>query len=424
LRINVSLNVTDNKTSNITVFLSFDNNSISAIAQASLITPFAIVSVDFDNETIKSTHYNGTYNIRTIKVDDKIISTDYTTAVYDYEAFAKTSYIKNISSYTIDNNSNNLTDILRFNVTINVKTANNYTLEGAIYDSDSNLIAYLSKNQSLSAGTQIVSLDLQGSTIYSTYQSGELQLANILLFAGNSTQDVLYSPYTTSHYSFFEFERPPLPDLTVNMTVLNNGSEKIINLTVQNIGFAPAFNVFLDLLDNSTYSTQESIAYLNINESQNFTFTINSTYNNSYFTAIVDLDNRVDESDESNNLASNYLPFSTDKQFDIKNSSGFTIAYVDIIGNFILKGNLTKNQIPNRSVDDLFVAIQNGSVVLTVRKDGNAYLKGNVSELTNISVNISSNTVKVKSNNTSFLFLLDDQGQLYLSGRLYENAIS
>jgi len=327
IRVNVSLNITANRTSNITVFLRYGNKSISASTQSALTTPSTQVSVDFNNETIKSTHYGGIYTINKVQVDDNLLDTSHTTASYDFETFAKTSYIINSTSYTIDNNSNNLTDALRFNVTLNVKSTDDYNLKGSIYDSEGEFVSYVSENMSLSSGIQTVDLDLMGTELYSTYKSSEFELANLILSINDTTVDIIQNAHTTEFYSYFEFERPPLPDLNISMNVTDNGTAHVVNLSIKNIGAAPAFSFLVDLIDNSTYSSQESVAFLDVNESVNFTFYPNGTYPGVYFVAIVDLGNSVDESNETNNIADNYVQVNITEQPSSLNVLNITLLY-------------------------------------------------------------------------------------------------
>ena len=161
IRINLTLNVKKNETVNITVNLEYNDSIISSTKEISLTTPTELVSIDFDNETIKSTHYNGIYNITSIILGDKIIGTEQLTSPYDYEDFADTSYIKSITSKNHDNNSNNLSDTLQFNFTLNIKSANTYTIEADLYDSEDNYIATIEKNETLSTGIQIVELEAE-----------------------------------------------------------------------------------------------------------------------------------------------------------------------------------------------------------------------------------------------------------------------
>jgi len=59
LRITPNINATVASTENITIFLRYNDTTISATKEESLSAGTQNVDVDFDNETIKRTHYSG-----------------------------------------------------------------------------------------------------------------------------------------------------------------------------------------------------------------------------------------------------------------------------------------------------------------------------------------------------------------------------
>ena len=307
IRINLTINVTKNEVVNISVNLEYNNSVISATKEVTLTTPTQLVSIDFDNETIKSTHYNGMYNITSVIIEDKIIETEQLTSSYDYEDFAETSYIKNISSQTFDNNSNNLSEALQFNFTLNIKSVDTYTIESDLYDLDDNYITTIAKNETLSTGTQIIVTEVAGGDIYSTYYNGEFKLSFTKLSIGNNTKDIVYNAHTTNITYYTEFERPPLSDLAITMNASFSEADNKTNITINitNRGEIPAFNIFVDIFDDSAYENQSSVSYLDVNKSQIFNFIASNKTTNSIFTAITDFDNYVDESNESNNIIQN-----------------------------------------------------------------------------------------------------------------------
>jgi len=98
IRVNLTLNVTRNETVNISVSLNYNESTITSTKEVSLTTPSQVVSVDFDNETIKSTHYDGIYSVENVKIGDKIINEDYNTSSYDYETFENIpNYLNNLN---------------------------------------------------------------------------------------------------------------------------------------------------------------------------------------------------------------------------------------------------------------------------------------------------------------------------------------
>jgi hypothetical protein len=303
IRVNVTISVTQNTTTNVTIYLGGSGNTLSSTKQATLASPTTTVSIDFDNETIKATHYSGNYTISAIGIGSRTFPANYTTAAYNYATLAQTSYVSNTTMTVVDNNSDNLSDIVQVNVSLVVKTAGNYTVQTGIVDPTNTSIGAMSWTGSLGTGTQNISLNLSGTRMYSSYQTGVFSIPAVTLQSGAITVDTLYLP-ATSYFSFSDFAPPPLPDLTASITV-TYPSATIANITVNvsNIGSAPAFNVFLDLFDNNTYQNESVIAVLTPGQAQILQYTITNESNNSVFAAIVDMKNVVDEQNESNNIA-------------------------------------------------------------------------------------------------------------------------
>src|SRR3989344_8902378 len=310
IRINLTLNVSQNQDTNITAYLKFNETIISATKPVTLSSGTQIVSLDFDNETIKSTHYNGNFTLDSVSIGKKLIKPSYSTSTYNYEDFAKTSYFRNYSSAGIDTNTNNLSEFLEVNFTVAVKNANTYEIQAEIYDQFNNFVKNLSASQSLSVGNQTVSIRINGSDIYSTKISGPYLLSVARLIENGNITDKQFEPHTITNLTYTDFERPPLPDLKLNMTVIFNQTTNQSNVTIKlnNTGESTAFNVFLDVFNNETFSVTNSTVILNINESQIYNFIVTNVSNATLFTAIADFDNLVDERNESNNIMQNTPP--------------------------------------------------------------------------------------------------------------------
>ena len=107
----------------LTVTLAYNSSTISKTEEKTLSSGVQVVSIDFDNETIKRTHYNSNFTIDTVVVGNKIFDFDQNTSIYDYEDFANISYIKTIADGRIDSDSNNLSEFLEINFTVEVKEA-------------------------------------------------------------------------------------------------------------------------------------------------------------------------------------------------------------------------------------------------------------------------------------------------------------
>ena len=310
IRINLTANSTQAITTNITVTLAYNSSKISKTENKSLSNGLQVVSIDFDNETIKSTHYVGNFTIDSIVIGPKLFDFNQNTSIYNYEDFAKTSYIKSIADGRIDTNSNNLSEFLEINFTISVKIADTYNLTYDLYDQFNNFVISINKTSTLSLGNQTVQTLINGSEIYKTKINGPYVLSFAKLAIGNDTKDIIFNAYTTNQSFYTDFERPPLPDLKVEIAVAFNDTTNITNITVNisNIGQVSAFNVFLDVFDNTTYTNNRSLSFMSNNETIIYRFNITNSTNTTLYTVIADFDNLIDESNESNNIVQNTQP--------------------------------------------------------------------------------------------------------------------
>lgn len=331
IRLTIDFNTTYNTTKNVTVYLGYGDKTISAEKEVSFTTPTEEVTIDVDNETIKSTHHDGTYNISTIVVGDKILSVSHTTSSYDYEDFAKTSYVQSISSATSDADADNLSDKLTFTLTVIAKTSGNHVFSGSVFDEDDTLIATFNQTESLSIGTNYVAIDINGSDLYSSYFYGNLSLSVLTLSAGGDSVDALLNAHTTAEYSYAEFERPPQPDVTLSMVGEYDSGTTNIAVNVTNQGAVPAYNVIIDIFDNNSYENQSVLAALGVTETRSFSYIVPNTTNNTMFVAIVDFDNFIDESNETNNYVQ-YPPYeengTNETGHETGNFSSLTISLV------------------------------------------------------------------------------------------------
>ena len=260
----------------------------------------------FSDETIKSTHYYGAYITDTLTVGNTVILVNTTTATYNFEDFAPTSYFKSYVDAALDPDEDNLTDDLSVNYTLNIKQSDTYTLESKIFDTFDNFVANSTTSLALSTGINTVELLFDGPTIYQSKVDGPYMIksASLTNSSGSIVDEVVDSyVLTTPNLTADGFERPSLPDLTVALVAFFDEATSITtaNVTVKNEGSADALNVLLDVFDTGNFFWNDTIVQLNVSESQSFNFTIASSTNTTI--AVVDFDNVVDEEDESNNIA-------------------------------------------------------------------------------------------------------------------------
>ena len=332
IRINLALDVKRNETANISVNLNYNEKTISGVKEAALTTPAQTVSIDIDDGTIKSTHYKGMYNISSVIIGNKAIEIEQMTSYHDYEDFAKTSYIKNISSFYLDIDADNLIDYLIIEFTINSKEASVYSIYYDLYDEFGNFAASIAKTQSLGTGIKTISTNITGQDLYKTKINGHYLITTARLDKLHETVDILYYPYLTEISYYSDFERPPLPDLDIKTNSYYDGLANLLNVTVSNIGKVPAFNIFVDIFDNESYNNQQAIPVLNPAENYIFNFIANNTKNNTNFIAITDFDNLIEEINENNNIETTNL-ICVDGDSDGYNATGGKCGHVDCNDN-------------------------------------------------------------------------------------------
>ncbi len=304
IRINLTIDSSAEKTANITVTLAYNSSAISKTGEKSIGRGIQTIPINFGNETIKTSHYNGKFTIDKVIIGNKILDFNQNTSFYDYEDFAKTSYIKSIAGGIIDLNDNNLSEFLEINFAVEAKEKNNYTISYELYGQYDNFVANFSKTEALNIGQSIMQTLINGSEIYKTKINGPYVLSFAKLSVGNDMKDTIFNAHATSERFYTDFEKPNLPDLKLAVNAVFNNAKNIANITVNlsNIGNAPAFNIFLGIFSNKTYQNNKTLAFLDKNDFIVYNFNAENSSNDTLFTVIADFDNLVDESDEENNI--------------------------------------------------------------------------------------------------------------------------
>ncbi|MBI1969112.1 hypothetical protein HYS48_00320 [Candidatus Woesearchaeota archaeon] len=309
IQINLSINSTLAETVNVSVFLTYKNiSSISQTAEVTLVNGNQTIPVNVSNETIKSTHSNTTYIVDRVQIGNKLFDTNHSTALYIWKDFAKTSYIRQFIDGKRDENNNNLSEWLELNVTINATTPDTYIIEGELRDEfDQFVLNFTNNTGNLGIGQYTIPILLNGTAIYQSKINGPYVISFIKLKNSTSTYDTIFNAYTTNASFFDDFEKPPLPDLTINLSVHfdNQTNMRRIGINISNIGKAPAYNVFMDAFNNVSFENQTFTANVNVSQIFSFGFNISNDANNTIYTAIVDFHDVVEELNESNNVATN-----------------------------------------------------------------------------------------------------------------------
>ncbi|MEA3282212.1 MAG: S8 family serine peptidase [Euryarchaeota archaeon] len=110
-----------------------------------------------------------------------------------------------------DTDGDGLYDYLTIEVGVNVGAAGNYAVSGELYDEYGSWIDYEGSDYMyLSVGSQSLPLKFSGVAIGQGEVNGTYDLAYLCLYDDDWNQlDFAYDAYTTPHYNYTEFQRPP-----------------------------------------------------------------------------------------------------------------------------------------------------------------------------------------------------------------------
>jgi len=303
--INLTLNITSNATYEIISYLKFNETAIFSKTNKSMNEGINYAEIYFDNETIKNTHYIGNFNLTSIKLNNKLIKANYTTAFYNYKDFAQTSYFLNFLDNAIDTNSNDLFDYLKLNISVEIKNNGTFNVELALHDLFDNFLVKENATNYFNVGAKNFIININGTKIYNKKLDGPYVINYIKLTENDKTINQLKDFHTTQNYNYTDFEKPPLPDLMISLTTDGNNNYGInnvsFNVTIKNIGTGSAFNIFSEIFDNGSFSSNKSRNILLKDNEIIYSFNL-IDINDTKISAIADLKDLFEEINESNNI--------------------------------------------------------------------------------------------------------------------------
>ena len=304
IQVTLTVNSTVNGTFESILFLSYNSSTISLKENKSIADSVNALTFNFDNETIKKTHYAGRFNISSVKIGKKILRTDFVTNHYDFRNFASSSYLDGFSDSGYDSDGNGKFELLQVNVDVRALDEGYYSSTLHLYDLSGDIVDIKNSSGYLSPGKRVLQFDINGSIIQSNKLNGPFMVKRIELFENGTFIDSLNDAYTTGSYNFDDFDNPNLPDLYVNISVPQEHHYGINNLTInfsfRNLGNKPAFNVFTEIFDNGTFSKINKSNILNSNSEIKYQLVLNNA-SDFEITALADPNDLVEESDENNN---------------------------------------------------------------------------------------------------------------------------
>ncbi|HLC61562.1 MAG TPA: CARDB domain-containing protein [Candidatus Nanoarchaeia archaeon] len=304
LQINLTINSTVNGTFESILFLSYNSSTTSIKENKSIADSVNTLTFNFDNETIKKTHYAGRFNISSVKIGKKILMADFVTNNYDFRNFASSSYLDGFSDSGYDSDGNGKFDLLLIGADVQALDESYYYSTMHLYDLFGNIVDIKNSSGYLAPGKRVLQFDINGSIIQSNKLNGPFIVKRIGLFENGTFIDSLNDAYTTGSYNFDNFDNPSLPDLYVNISVPQEYhygiSDLTINFSFRNLGNKPAFNVFTEIFDNGTFSKTNKSSILSSNSELKYQLVLKNT-SDFEITALADSNGFVEESNEDNN---------------------------------------------------------------------------------------------------------------------------
>ena len=304
LKINITINSSINGTFETILFLSYNNSVIFVKENKTIINSIQDLIFNFGNETIKRTRYIGNFNISSVKIGKKAIKINSITALYDFRDFAETAHLSDFSDTGIDADDDKEFNSLQINANAKIFNDNNHNVLLGLYDLFGNLVEIKNTTFFLAAGGNNLSILINGSRIHDKKLNGPFIVKYIELYENGILIDKINDAYITGNYNFNDFDKPNLPDLSIHISVsdeyhfgINNAS---INVTFKNTGNEHAFNVFAEIFDNNTFFKTNKSNLLNAN-SQILYQLLFANFSDFEITAIADLNDFVEEQNESNN---------------------------------------------------------------------------------------------------------------------------
>ena len=298
------INSTLNGTFESSLFLKYNDSIIFSKNNFSISNSTNNMTFVLDNETIKNTHYNGKFNISSVKIGRKIIKTNFTTNFHDFRDFAASSYINSFNDSGLDSDNDGKYDAIKLRTGVQAFADSEYTLTIALYDLFDELIEIKNETKQFNSGINDFDIFVNGSGIYSKKINGPFAVKTVHLYQNGMHVDSLKDAYTTSSYNFNDFDAPPLPDLNVSVKISDGYrygiSNATINITIMNIGTRHAFNAFNEIFDNNTFFISNKSGLLKVNSI--ISYQLNFTnFTDFEINAFSDPGNLIEELNESNN---------------------------------------------------------------------------------------------------------------------------
>jgi hypothetical protein len=199
---------------------------------------------------------DGPYNLKSIVLYDAVgnvvdaRSNVYSTSSYSYEDFeAPSSALQHtFTDYGVDTNGDGYFELLVVEVGVDVASAGNYLLRGALHDTNGDEIVLTSTDSYLNPGNQSMQLQFDGFSIYKHRVNGPYNLSYVILCTDNSRlMDAQAEAHVTSAYNYQNFQRPPV-------VLTGNYSDNAIDLNSDGVYEYLRVNVEVIVANSGTYA--------------------------------------------------------------------------------------------------------------------------------------------------------------------------
>lgn len=214
------------------------------------------VTLSFNGMSIYQNQLEGPYTLTSVYLaDESLVEIDYrldayTTIAYSFSEFEPPAIFMtgNYFDYGLDSDGDGLFDFLAVDVELSVSLPGYYRVQANLYGGD-NLIDWAETYISLGGGTQLVSLNYNGVTIYALGIDGPYTLMEVFIFDDSDT--IVYSnnflTYDTAAYSHTEFEEPEaaFTGLIIDYGIDKNGDGLFDYLTVDVVVSTSSSGIFV-----------------------------------------------------------------------------------------------------------------------------------------------------------------------------------
>ena len=107
-------------------------------------------------------------------------------------------------------------------------------------------------------------------------------------------------------------------------------------------------------------------------------------------------------------------------KFEIKDPGGVTVASIDSVGDFYLKGTLAQNQGSLTPTPNSFIVQDNtGTNIAYINSSGYAFITGSLYQ--NTAMSVSGSNLEIRDNTNSLVAFFDSSGNIKLSGQIAES---